>query len=46
MKDKEVDRLYKDPKKGEIGFQFINFVCGNSVFNGQIESVLSKDAFF
>ena len=45
MKTEELDRLYKDSKKRDIGFQLVNFVCGNSVFNGQIESVLSIGAF-
>ena len=40
-----LDRLCEEPDMGDIGFQFLRQLRGNTVIDGKIESISSKNKF-
>ena len=45
MKTEELDRLCEEPNQGEMCLQFVRNFCRYSIFDGKIDSVLTKGTF-
>ena len=41
----EIDRICEESELGKISFQFVRKFCGNSVVDGKIQSISSKNKF-